>query len=229
LTVSQIEEDSIAAQAGLRTGDRIVAVDGQTMANQRQFQAYLSGQYGRRVPVIIERDGRQYTVQLGMRRPATDGAWLGVYLNDQEGDQPGALITQIYPAGPAARAGLRPGDVVLQMDGKPVAGTPELIAVVEMLEPRQSVEFFVRRGQNEITVPVTLGSRNSFVSYGEDEDFDDGGEQFAENDEFSRIPPYAMQLEHDRRMAEQHQRIEMELRKLQEEVRKLREALQPRN
>jgi hypothetical protein len=163
-----------------------------------------------------------------MRRPAADGAWLGVFLNDQEEGQVGARITQVYPAGPAARAGLRPGDIVLQINGKEMAGTPELIATVESFQPRERVEFLVRRGQTDVTLPVMLGSRDSFVFYSDDEY---GGEEFdaGQEDEFSRIPPYAMQLEHDRRMAEQHQRIEMELRKLQEEVRKLREALQPRN
>lgn len=228
LTVSGIEEESIAAQAGLRSGDRIISVDGQSIANQRQFQAYVSGQYGRRVPVIIERDGRQYTVQLGMQRPAADGAWLGVYLSDQERDQAGALITHVYPSGPAARAGLRPGDIVLQINGEQIAGTPELIATVEALQPSDRAEFLVRRRQGEVTVPVVLGSRDSFVFYGEDDEYG-GRSGNGEDDEFSRIPPYAMQLEHDRRMAEQHHRLEMELRKLQDEVRKLREALQARN
>jgi S1-C subfamily serine protease len=236
LTVGTIEEESIAAQAGLRTGDRIVSIDGQAIANQRQFQAYLSGQYGRRVPVIIERDGRQYTVQLGMQRPSADGAWLGVYLSEQqqEGDRQGARITHVYPSGPAARAGLRPGDVVTQINGRQIEGTPELIAAVDSLEPSARTEFLVLRGQNEVTIPVVLGSRENFVFYGDDEDdygrrdgFEEGGRY--EDDDYGRIPPHAMGLEHDRRMAEQHQRIEMELRKLQEEVRKLREALQARN
>jgi hypothetical protein len=80
---------------------------------------------------------------------------------------------------------------------------------------------------------VVLGSRENFVFYGDDEDYgrrggNEEGGRF-DDDDYGRIPPHAMGLEHDRRMAEQHQRIEMELRKLQEEVRKLREALQARN
>ena len=87
------------------------------------------------------------------------------------------------------------------------------------------------RGQQHIPVTAVLGSRDQFVFHrGGQEDFQfDDDRQFGEDDEFGNIPPHAMQLEHDRRMAEQHQRIEQELVKLQEEVRKLREALQPRN
>jgi hypothetical protein len=229
LTIGSLEDNSTAAQAGFRQGDRIVSIDGRTFRSPRQFQAYLSGQYGRRVPVIIDRGGRQYTVQLAMNEPEGDVAWLGVFLNDNEENQRGAPVTQVYPAGPAARAGVRPGDVIMQVNGEEVAGSAELIEAIEELEPRAKAELTIARGQREMPLTVVLGSRQSFVDFGQDEQFgqrqgsgDDGSEWF------SNIPPHAMQLEHDRRMAEQHQRIEEELRKLQDEVRQLREALQAR-
>jgi C-terminal processing protease CtpA/Prc len=225
LSIARIEEESIAARAGLRPHDRIVSVDGRTFANQRQLQAYLSGQFGRRVPLVIERGGLEYTVHLTTNEQA-DTAWLGVYLEDNEENQSGARIVQVFPAGPAARAGLRPGDVVVKVNGRDVAGAPELIAVIEGLEPRSRIDLAVVRNNQEVPLTAVLGSRESFVFRGQRDEESRDGRSFDPDDEFSNIPPFAMQLEHERRMYEQHQRIEEEIRKLQEEVRKLREALQ---
>jgi hypothetical protein len=193
----------------------------------------LGGQFGRRVPIVIDRGGQQYNVQLDLDQPGGDAAWLGVFLQESEGQQAGARITQIYPAGPAARAGLRPGDVVQQINKQPVAGPAELIGMIEEMKPGAKAELAVLRGNQQVVIPTVLGNRSHFIYYGGGRDSERDGQQrdgqFSEDDEFGNIPPHAMQLEHDRRMAEQHQRIEDELRKLQEEVRKLREALAPRN
>ncbi|HZN35612.1 MAG TPA: PDZ domain-containing protein [Pirellulaceae bacterium] len=228
LSITTIQPESLAAEAGLRAGDRFVTVDGRTFTTPRQLQAYLGGQFGRRIPVVIDRGGQQYNVYLDMGQPGDDAAWLGVFLQESERQQPGAQITQVYPAGPAARAGLRPGDVIQQVNQKPVTEPAELIGLIEEMKPGAKVELAVLRGQQQVTIPAVLGNRSHFVFYGGGQGNRSGeGQQFDE-DEFGNIPAYAMQLEHDRRMAEQHQRMEEELRKLTEEVRKLREALQPR-
>lgn len=231
LSIAAVPAESAAALAGLRQGDRIVSVDGRQFTTQRQLQAYLSGQYGRRVPVIIDRGGQQYNVQLDIDQAGNEVAWLGVFLQeteDQAGQPAGARITQVYPAGPAARAGLRPGDIVQQMNGQAVAGPAELIGFVEEMKPGAKAELAVLRGEQQVKIPAVLGNRSHFIYHGGQQDEFGGGGRFSDSSEFGNVPPHAMQLEQDRRMAEQHQRIEEELRKLQDEVRKLREALQPR-
>jgi PDZ domain-containing secreted protein len=68
----------------LRSGDRLLTIDGRNLTSPQQFYAYLSGQYGRDVPVVLLRDGQQYTVQLAPDDNNEDTAWLGVYLNDSD-------------------------------------------------------------------------------------------------------------------------------------------------
>lgn len=107
-----------------------------------------------------------------------------------------------------------------------------MIGTFEAMEPGRRTELVVLRNNQRATLTATLGSRDNFLFHGQSDDqFTQGrgNGRFDEDDEFSNVPPYAMQMEHDRRMAEQHQRIEDELRKLQEEVRKLRDALQQLN
>jgi putative serine protease PepD len=66
----------------------------------------------------------------------------------------------IRPGGPADRAGLRPGDVVLAIDGKPVAGSRELIVAIRSKTPGDRITLTVRRdeGGGEKEVEVTLGA-----------------------------------------------------------------------
>jgi S1-C subfamily serine protease len=113
-----VQQGTPAAQAGLRSGDQIVSIDGRNINSPQQFFAYLSGQTGRQVPVVILRNGRQYTIQLAPDQGEGDVAWLGVFLQDSQGTQEGAQVTQVYPAGPAARAGLRPGDIISAVEGR---------------------------------------------------------------------------------------------------------------
>jgi S1-C subfamily serine protease len=230
LTVSNIEQGSTAAEAGLRSGDRIVSVDGRQITGPRQFQAYLSGQYGREVPVVINREGQQQTIYLSAGEQGERTAWLGVFLNDNQDNQRGAMVMQVYPAGPAARAGLRPRDVITHINGREVAGSADLIAAIEEQEAGSKAEFTVLRNNQEVKLNATLGSRDQFVFRGQGEDFGRGeygrGGSSGEDDEFANIPPYAMQLEHDRRMAEQHERLENQMAKLTEEVKQLRDLIQ---
>ncbi|MCI2239182.1 trypsin-like peptidase domain-containing protein [Paenibacillus sp. TRM 82003] len=67
-------------------------------------------------------------------------------------DQPGA----VQAGGPGDRAGLRPGDVVLGVDGRPVTEPAELIVDIRARQPGDTVTLTVRRGEQTLEVPVTL-------------------------------------------------------------------------
>jgi hypothetical protein len=232
LLIGEVAQGSAASDAGLRAQDRIISVNGRPITGQRRFEAFLSGLGGRRVPIVIDRDGRQFTVQLATSEASGEGPWLGVFLQDNEEGQQGARVTHVYPAGPAARAGLRPGDIILQANEQKVAAAPDLIGAIDGMQPQDKVALRVLRGEQEVEVNAVLASRDAFVFHrqGGRDEFQEGdfsrGDFSDEDDPLSNLPPYAMQLEHDRRMAEQHQRLEEEMRKLQEEVRLLRQAIE---
>ena len=84
--------------------------------------------------------------------------YLGVSTSDAPTGS-GALVRAVVPGGPAARAGLRPGDRVLGLGGEAVRQSTDLSAAVAEHRPGAKVDVRVRRGGDERTVGVTLGTR----------------------------------------------------------------------
>ncbi len=88
-----------------------------------------------------------------------DRGWLGVSVGDGGGRGSGVAIANVDRSGPAARAGLRPGDVVLMVNGDPVDSARGLIRAVAAVSPGSAARVTVRRGGQNIDVSVTVGRR----------------------------------------------------------------------
>jgi S1-C subfamily serine protease len=87
-------------------------------------------------------------------------AALGVRVRtvvDESGRPVGVGVVDVVPAGPADAAGIRPGDVIVEVDGEPTPTTEALGTVLADLEPEQQVPVVVLRGGDEQEVEVTLG------------------------------------------------------------------------
>lgn len=92
--------------------------------------------------------------------------WLGVYIDpvptavrSQLGlADGGVLITRVVRGGPADKAGLRPGDIVLAMDEEAVPGPDELAWMAGNVGVGKEITLEIRRGDVEKVVPVVLGS-----------------------------------------------------------------------
>jgi serine protease Do len=68
----------------------------------------------------------------------------------------GAVVTQVEPNSPGAKGGLKTGDVITQLDGKPVSDAGDLQVVVGQKQPGTTITLDVIRGGKNVTVPVTL-------------------------------------------------------------------------
>ncbi|MFM7332464.1 MAG: S1C family serine protease [Brachymonas sp.] len=80
-------------------------------------------------------------------------------LKSSGGNLQGVIITGVLQNGPAAKAGIQPGDVITQVAGKPVANVPELLANVAALKPGNSSKFSVRRADKSMELDVTPAPR----------------------------------------------------------------------
>ena len=84
---------------------------------------------------------------------AQESGWIGISIEDQK--DPGAMIRNVEPNSPAAKAGLKEGDVILQFNKQDVAGVLQLMRLVRETPAGRSVELKVRRDNRDQTFSVT--------------------------------------------------------------------------
>src|ERR1700712_921850 len=157
--VGKVQPHGAAALAGIRTGDRIVAVDGTAISTYKDLLQIVALSAGQPLPVVLERGHARMTVwatpqentdpdQFGNRQNIGD---LGFDL-----PAPPAVIDTMLPGKPAEAAGLRPGDRIVSLDGRPVADSGDVFPVVSGKAGKDLVIGF-RRGAALLTthlVPV---------------------------------------------------------------------------
>ncbi len=148
--VSQVEPDSPAAKAGLKVGDVIVGLDGQKISDSSQLQIEVGQkQPGSGIKLEILRDGKTVDVPLTLEEMGSrdhDGKEVGdnghgkprwgvgltdvtPEMRDQlqlSSDVHGAVIEQVQPGSPADNAGLQRGDVIVEVDRKPVQNSDDV-------------------------------------------------------------------------------------------------------
>jgi Do/DeqQ family serine protease len=94
--------------------------------------------------------------------------WIGVEPNDLSPElaetfavktRQGVIITGVLQNGPAAQAGIRPGDVILSIAGKPIADVTQLLSQVAALKPGTPARFSIERKNQSMDMEVTPGVR----------------------------------------------------------------------
>jgi Do/DeqQ family serine protease len=94
--------------------------------------------------------------------------WIGVEPNDLSPElaetfdvktRQGVIITGVLQNGPAAQAGIRPGDVILKIAGQPVTNVTQLLSQVASLKPGSSARFLIERKNQPLEMDVTPGVR----------------------------------------------------------------------
>jgi S1-C subfamily serine protease len=117
--VADVAEGSVAAVAGIRPGDAIVGIDGAAVPHPRRL-AGLVGIYpeGHDVELTVDRDGVE--TKLVARLAAPKRCAIGMRLERPRDDGLAARVARVEPDTPAAAAGLRVGDEIVEVDGLPV-------------------------------------------------------------------------------------------------------------
>jgi serine protease Do len=82
--------------------------------------------------------------------------WLGVSVEDRDGE---VLITSLDRSGPAGRAGLRAGDLLVAVNGERIETARGLIRAVAGVAPGERAQVTIRRQGREWEIPVTVGRR----------------------------------------------------------------------
>jgi M6 family metalloprotease-like protein len=160
LKVAAVEPDSPAAKAGLRKDDVLSTAAGQKLGDAAALRDLLSSKSpGDKLTVVVQREDKEVACEatLGaVSRPlsaAGPRAVMGITTGDA-GD--GVRIEQLTPDMPAAKAGLKEGDVILKIDGHTTADRSQMSGALGGRKPGDAVLVLYRRDGKEFEVKVTL-------------------------------------------------------------------------
>jgi len=116
------------------------------------------------IPVSLARTVMEQIIKNG----SVTRGWIGVEMQEitpelaesfKLPNTQGALIAGVMRGAPADRAGIKPGDVLLDIAGKPVQDAQAMLGMVATLEPGKVARLKLRRAGQDITADVTIGKR----------------------------------------------------------------------
>ena len=159
--VGVIDGQSPAARAGLRTGDLIISVDGQAVRNWRDVQHQL-GKFARRTSIVYFRGTELAGVpQVELLAAGFADLVPETQIDDKlkrqtyTGLEHAEMFVKHVDAGsPADGAGLRPGDLIVSLDGKPVAHWLDLDQRLQA-EPNKTFKLTWKRAVSGTTETIT--------------------------------------------------------------------------
>lgn len=176
--VDRVVPDSPADHAGLEPGDTIISLDGTQVSSARDIRDFLNNlEDTREIEMQIERDGKPITLKVKpekrdlMSLAFPGRMYLGLNLQELDPDLSsyfqvnagsGALVTRVEPDSPAARAGIRSGDVITHVDGAKVNEPNDVISKLGGLQEGESLELTVLRHGSEQKVSVKPEKRNDW-------------------------------------------------------------------
>jgi regulator of sigma E protease len=163
--VGDVITGSVAAAAGLRSGDEIRAVNGAPVQGIRDVVFDLLDAMSARGEADLSvrgtdggaRDARLTVADSDARKRLTEPSELLRGLGFQFWPPVPAVLGQVEAGGPAARAGLATGDEIVSVDGAPVANFHDIIARISA-HPGEHVTIGYRRGGETHSADVTVAS-----------------------------------------------------------------------
>ena len=145
----------IAEKAGIRSGDKLVAINGGHIPSRAQYFLALGFSQGEPVRLTLEREGRLLDVSIKPVSIKNTGCDLESYFTgarlEDEGKQ--LKVTYVNPCGAAAKAGMRPGDIVIAINGEEMTD-PALWDESVRLMKDQPCRLTIRRGDKTLTLDV---------------------------------------------------------------------------
>jgi len=163
--IGYVQKDSSAAKAGLQPGDKILEVDGRPVSrffgmNDSVVWNVVRSE-GPTIPFKVQRDGKTMTIEVVPSIAETSG-WRRKSTR-QVGIQPAVtpLVDGVEKDSPAEKAGVKAGDVVTAVNGKPIFNALTLVDEIEK-HPTDELALDVRRGSETLQLkmrPVPLESQ----------------------------------------------------------------------
>jgi serine protease Do len=176
--VTMVQDNSPAATAGLQVEDVVTSFNGQDVQDSAQLRDLVSRTApGQTVKIVVRRDGKDMTLNATVQpapsqktaaaaTPQPGQGKLGVQIAQLtpeiakelglKPDAKGVVVATVSPGSPAAEAGLRPGDVLVRINGKTVDASSDVTGALSSLKPGDEASLVVRRGDARVLLRATL-------------------------------------------------------------------------
>jgi regulator of sigma E protease len=155
--VGRVAPDSAGAEAGLRLGDAVVAVDGRPIRFWSELQELVQTSAGRPLALTVRRGGEQKETSVAPRRVRVQAPPLGEVSEVWSlGANPHIppVVGDVVPGSPAAEAGLQPKDRIVAVDGRPAETWEDLVETISK-RPGESLTLTVERTGSRMDLSVT--------------------------------------------------------------------------
>ena len=173
--VADVTPGSPAEKGGLKRGDIITGYDGKDVKDHRGLPAMVAATpVDEKVTVTVMRDGKERklsvtvgklpseSAKLNKSAQPTKGRW-GLRLHDLtpeigqqmrlQADQ-GVVVVGVQPGSPAAEAGIRQGDVIVEVNRQPVNSVSELKETISKSKEKDNLLLLVQRRGGKMYVPL---------------------------------------------------------------------------
>jgi len=175
--IGEVLKDTPAEEAGLKGGDIIIEFDGKRIEEYNDLPSIVTRTpVGKEVGVKVLRDGKQRSFRVKIRElreesPPTDRKKeevkesLGMTVEELSpaiirhyrlSDDSGVIITDIEPGSPADDAGLRPGDIIKEINRQKINDLSDYQKHISRIKEGKTVLFHIRRGNNTIYKAIRL-------------------------------------------------------------------------
>ena len=148
------------------SGGALVDVNGNLMGINTAIYSRSGGSMG--IGFAIPVSTAKHVMESIVKNGRVVRGWIGVEPNELTPElaqtfgiqtAQGVIVTGVLNTGPAAAAGMRPGDVITQVDGQPVRTVSELLTRIAALTPGQPAPFTLQRRGDTVQVSVTPAQR----------------------------------------------------------------------
>jgi len=173
--ISQVYGGSPAEKAGLKVGDVVTELDGTKVTNSQDVvREVLKKQVGQRVSFVVLREGKRTEISLttaqmpekvGERGPVTSAReWFGLRVSNVTPDiakqlgltkTEGVVVVGVEPNSVAQSAGLKAGDIILEVNRQKVLNENDYRGVMEKAKPDQGVLFLIDREGSTSFITLT--------------------------------------------------------------------------
>jgi serine protease Do len=172
--VAQVLPGSPAEKAGVEQGDVIMEFDGKAVSDAKDLPTIVAATpVGKSVNVKLMRNGKALDREVrvtameekaDVTRTAAHKKTLGISVQNLTPEMArrlrlkndtGVAVTQVEPGSPADDAGIQPGDIIREVNRKPVKDADDLLEKVEQAKDQNNILLLVQRGQNNMFAAVT--------------------------------------------------------------------------